>query len=530
MVEVTEGNYRAYFTADCIYLQNIHFNKILTFEKFTCNIKENTPDILKNINVYAVMRPHCILGIMKILSYNFFVFVKSAILIGQIEICDIFKIKEAELIPITDDTTAANLSQEIKSHVLGIMNLLNLGFYYSFTYDLTNTKSKQKILFNENPEALNDMMKNMKLNNLNVNKIIDNNIVLDEMNSKQNLKNIMNSNTFNNNLTEKSENTNNSTDNDNMKTENNVNQSNDVSSNINNLNNNKSNVPRNFFFSSNKKFFWNFNLYSKFIKNDVPIVDPRWMIPCINGYVGLAENIDISDPNQANNVTSENKTDFMNKKIMKNKNLLNLYLISRRSIYHAGTRYLTRGIDDDGHVANFVETEQIVRYGNHLMSFIQIRGSAPIFFQQTGVTAQTEITRIPELTSPAFLKHIEEIQIEYYKMIFMINLMNFHKPNEQIITQNFENQIKMNNLRKVKYVFWDFQNECKSDNYERIDVLMKNMENVMNIFKFYCEDLNTGEIIKEQAGVIRTNCLDCLDRTNVIQSRFAWKMLEFKVF
>ena len=55
------------------------------------------------------------------------------------------------------------------------------------------------------------------------------------------------------------------------------------------------------------------------------------------------------------------------------------------------------------------------------------------------------------------------------------------------------------------------------------------MENVMNIFKFYCEDSNTGEIIKEQTGIIRTNCLDCLDRTNVIQTRFAWKMLEIMV-
>ena len=31
-----------------------------------------------------------------------------------------------------------------------------------------------------------------------------------------------------------------------------------------------------------------------------------------------------------------------------------------------------------------------------------------------------------------------------------------------------------------------------------------------------------GEIlVKEQTSVIRTNCMDCLDRTNVVQSTFA---------
>jgi hypothetical protein len=34
-------------------------------------------------------------------------------------------------------------------------------------------------------------------------------------------------------------------------------------------------------------------------------------------------------------------------------------LISRRSCEHAGTRFKARGIDDAGHTANFVETEQV---------------------------------------------------------------------------------------------------------------------------------------------------------------------------
>ena len=51
-----------------------------------------------------------------------------------------------------------------------------------------------------------------------------------------------------------------------------------------------------------------------------------------------------------------------------------LTLISRRSIYRNGRRFNTRGIDAEGHVANFVETEQIVATESGIVSsFVQVR-------------------------------------------------------------------------------------------------------------------------------------------------------------
>lgn len=59
-----------------------------------------------------------------------------------------------------------------------------------------------------------------------------------------------------------------------------------------------------------------------------------------------------------------------------------LTLISRLSCRRAGTRFNSRGIDDDGHVANFVETETVVwdpgSGGRSVgFSYCQIRGSIP---------------------------------------------------------------------------------------------------------------------------------------------------------
>ena len=49
-------------------------------------------------------------------------------------------------------------------------------------------------------------------------------------------------------------------------------------------------------------------------------------------------------------------------------------------------RFEVRGVDDDGHVANYVETEQLVMMDNACTSFLQIRGSVPLFWEQVIIT------------------------------------------------------------------------------------------------------------------------------------------------
>jgi phosphatidylinositol-bisphosphatase len=88
-------------------------------------------------------------------------------------------------------------------------------------------------------------------------------------------------------------------------------------------------------------------------------------------------------------------------------------LISRRSHHQGGTRFHARGIDDDGNVANMVETEQILQYQDYLFSFVSVRGSVPIFWTQEGtpiihlqgINNTVKMTRSFDLTSAAFMRH-----------------------------------------------------------------------------------------------------------------------------
>ena len=100
--------------------------------------------------------------------------------------------------------------------------------------------------------------------------------------------------------------------------------------------------------------------------------------------------------------------------------------MSRRSRYRAGTRYFRRGIDRDGRVANFVETEQVLLLdspspdgtGDEVsaqLSFVQIRGSMPMFWAEVNTLRYKPDLQVmdledtvSELTSHIFLNlHLE---------------------------------------------------------------------------------------------------------------------------
>ena len=51
-------------------------------------------------------------------------------------------------------------------------------------------------------------------------------------------------------------------------------------------------------------------------------------------------------------------------------------------------RFQVRGVDDNGKVANFAETEQIILIDDEISSFLQIRGSVPLFWEQPGINVR----------------------------------------------------------------------------------------------------------------------------------------------
>ncbi|KAB5580730.1 SacI homology domain-containing protein [Coniochaeta sp. 2T2.1] len=234
-----------------------------------------------------------------------------------------------------------------------------------------------------------------------------------------------------------------------------------------------------------------------------------------------------------------------------------LTVISRLSCRRAGTRFNSRGIDDDGNVANFVETETVYWSPSGItFSYAQVRGSVPVFWEQTAglIPGQQKITvtRSPDGTQPAFNKHFQDLE-EAYGAVHVVNLLSASKPGEAELSGLYRNAIRHCPLSRpqekqsqdhvlLRSTEYDFHAETKGPTgYEAAREIRRHIEDSADGFAYYlAEDTDDLEedangvthhnrrpvVVLQQEGVFRTNCLDCLDRTNLIQTMISQMAVE----
>ncbi|XP_065363611.1 phosphatidylinositol-3-phosphatase SAC1 [Calliphora vicina] len=199
-------------------------------------------------------------------------------------------------------------------------------------------------------------------------------------------------------------------------------------------------------------------------------------------------------------------------------------IVSRRSIHKAGTRFYSRGINVDGQVANFVETEQIVEFNGERISFVQTRGSMPFFWRQLPnlrYKPRPHLIPGPDHMN-AFNRHFEE-QIAKYGRQVLVNLVD-QKGAEGALENHYRTFAQKLNNSNVRYEAFDFHAECKKMRWDRLNILIDRLAHEQEEFSvFHIRD--DGRVVSTQHGVFRTNCIDCLDRTNVVQSMLARRSL-----
>ena len=217
-------------------------------------------------------------------------------------------------------------------------------------------------------------------------------------------------------------------------------------------------------------------------------------------------------------------------------------IIGRRSRFFAGARFLKRGINDLGYVANDVETEQIVAEklttsfhapGPRLYasptytSYVHNRGSIPLYWAQdnSGVTPKPDIdvNLNDPFYQPAAL-HFDNLFERYGCPVYVLNLIKARErtPRESKLLVQFEDCVKYLNQSlptegKIIYKAFDMSRASKTRGGDVIGSLEVIAEEAVNMTGFFHNGADgTGEP-QVQNGVCRTNCIDCLDRTNAAQ-------------
>uniref|UniRef100_A0A4W5NXC0 Inositol polyphosphate-5-phosphatase F n=1 Tax=Hucho hucho TaxID=62062 RepID=A0A4W5NXC0_9TELE len=283
----------------------------------------------------------------------------------------------------------------------------------------------------------------------------------------------------------------------------------------------KSNLP--LWNQVDDRFFWNKHMVQELIDLQVPEVD-FWVTPIIQGFVQVEElvvNYNESPDEEKNSPDTPLQeltcVDDIHPRFT-------VALISRRSRHRAGMRYKRRGVDTDGHVANFVETEQLIHVHNHSLSFVQSRGSVPVFWSQAGYryNPRPRLEKGEKETIPYFAAHFDE-QLNLYKKQVIINLVD-QSGREKIIGDAYLKQVLLYNNPSLTYVSFDFHEHCRGMKFENVQTLTDAISDIIADMRWGWVD--QAGVICHQEGIFRVNCMDCLDRTNVVQASIARAVME----
>uniref|UniRef100_A0A804PW95 SAC domain-containing protein n=1 Tax=Zea mays TaxID=4577 RepID=A0A804PW95_MAIZE len=163
-----------------------------------------------------------------------------------------------------------------------------------------------------------------------------------------------------------------------------------------------------------------------------------------------------------------------------------LTLIARRSRHYAGTRYLKRGVNEEGRVANDVETEQIV-YEDMLGPW-QI--SSVVQNRVHGKDKNYEATRL----------HFENLRKRYGNPIIILNLIKTRekRPREIILRREFDRAIKIINSGlpgedHLRYLHWDLHKNSQSKSTNALQVLLKVAFEALNLTEFFYRQVSPAQ-------------------------------------
>lgn len=271
------------------------------------------------------------------------------------------------------------------------------------------------------------------------------------------------------------------------------------------------------------KYVWNSRLMDK-VKDTV---HPDWLLYIIHGFCGQSKLLIYGRP-------------------------VYVTLIARRSSRFAGTRFLKRGANCEGDVANEVETEQIIHDASVMSfsagsysSYVQVRGSVPLYWSQDISTMMPKPPiRLDQADPYAHVAalHFDQMLQRFGSPIIILNLVKKRekRKHEKILSEElYPAIINLNQFLPpehcIDYIAWDMARYTKSKLCNVLDRLSMIAENVVkrtgffvNRSDFHCHMLRPddrwgdlgGLVIAHgriQTGVLRTNCVDCLDRTNTAQ-------------
>ncbi|GAA6000451.1 hypothetical protein JCM5350_007692 [Sporobolomyces pararoseus] len=205
-----------------------------------------------------------------------------------------------------------------------------------------------------------------------------------------------------------------------------------------------------------------------------------------------------------------------------------LTVVSRHGRAREGTRFEKRGIDSNGDVAQFVESETILETDTKTVSFTQIRGSVPLYWSEKPSATSVELQVVEPIirSLDPFLLHFRSL-VGRFGHVHAFSLLHSHdtrRPHpEQPLSDAYE---QLSNLAQneldLRDNFTQQQYSINRTNFADIpqaiaEVLSPLIDTVGVTTAAFDKETGKLNLEKKQNGIFRVNCRDCCDRTTLGQ-------------
>lgn len=193
-------------------------------------------------------------------------------------------------------------------------------------------------------------------------------------------------------------------------------------------------------------------------------------------------------------------------------------LLTRTNVQRYGVRYSARGADGLGNCANTIEIEQILTSKDRTASFVQIRGSIPLVWNEG---SEIETSTDKTVNQSCFVKHLEWLKKRYScgeqassnQIVYLNLLEDASKHREAKLAETFEKICHENSVSISTFPFNSQLLHGGSMEWQQkiLNKVVKNQDIGFTL-------MQSNKVMQRQNGVVRANCLDCMDRTASAQS------------
>lgn len=198
-------------------------------------------------------------------------------------------------------------------------------------------------------------------------------------------------------------------------------------------------------------------------------------------------------------------------------------LVSRISAENKQDSLELEGIDEDGRVSSFVETEIIVTTEKLIFSYTQISGNAPLFWEvvdsQLLYGHKLKLTKSVEHNQAAFDRHFDNLASKY-GVVSIVNLVKPRSESQEALASAYKSCAEIKGL-KITNV--EYTSGLLTKTPHKLLYLLK-----QDIYEFgaFAYDIKKGIYVGKQTGVLRISAFDAIERSNTVEQLVSREVLE----